>query len=52
MAKVATQTTLFINSAKTRPTGSQPNETATMRYLRRAVAIERRAEGDLTGHDF
>merc|ERR1712087_1057947 len=39
-------------AAKNGPTSSRSNETATMRYLRRAVAIERRAEGDLTGHHF
>ena len=34
------------------PSSSRPNEIATVRYLRRAVAIERRWGGDLTGHDF
>ena len=33
-------------------TSSRPNVSATVRYLRRAVAIERRWEGDLTGHHF
>ena len=39
-------------AAKNGPTSSRPNVSATVRYLRRAVAIERRAEGDLTGHHF
>ena len=39
-------------ATKTRPGSSRPNVLATVRYLRHAVAIERRAEGDLTGHHF
>ena len=39
-------------ATKTRTSGCRPNEIATVRYLRRAVAVERRAEGDLTGHHF
>ena len=34
------------------PKSSRPNASATVRYLRRAVVIERRWEGDLTGHHF
>ena len=39
-------------AAKNGPTSSRLNVSATVRYLRRAVAIERRWEGDLTGHHF
>ena len=39
-------------ATKMRTSGSRPNEIATVRHLRRAVAIERRWEGDLTGHHF
>ena len=39
-------------ATKTRTRGCRPNEMSTVRYLRRAVAIERRAEADLTGHHF
>ena len=41
-----------IKRAKNGPRDSQPNETGTVRYFRRAVPIERRWGGDLTGHDF
>ena len=40
---------LFWFRAKNGPRGSRPNETGTVRYLRRAVAVERRWGGDLTG---
>ena len=41
-----------VKGAKNGPRGCRPNETGTVRYLRRAVAVERRWGGDLTGHHF
>ena len=43
---------IMVCAANIGPRSSRPNASATVRYLRRAVAIERRAEGDLTGHHF
>ena len=43
---------LLFFRAKNGPRGSRPNETGTVRYLRRAVAVERRWGADLTGHHF
>ena len=43
-----------VKDAKNDPGGAraQPNETDTVRYLRRVVAVERRCGGDLTEHHF